>query len=142
LSGANSLGSFAFRVKRKQRVGSSLISNLKYVLQILLVVGVFINLVKGADLILRPHQQKWLQEQFESLALWLDYTRPLRFYKDTRRHMYHQFYVVSPFVLLCWLSLMLYVIGLLQLWGVIGMFAITIWQIISSIKMAAALRSF
>ena len=43
---------------------------------VLFVVGVIVNLVKGADLILRPHQQKWLQDKCNSLALYLDYTKP------------------------------------------------------------------
>jgi hypothetical protein len=49
--------------------------------EILLVIGVLVNLVKGADLLLRPHQQKWLQEKVETTTLWLTYLKPLRFYK-------------------------------------------------------------
>lgn len=50
--------------------------------EILLVIGVLVNLIKGADLILRPHQQKWLQDKFDTLALRLDYTKPLDWYDD------------------------------------------------------------
>lgn len=46
----------------------------------LLILGVLINVVKGADLLLRPHQQKWLQAKCDTLALWLDYTRPIQWY--------------------------------------------------------------
>lgn len=49
--------------------------------QILLVLGIVINLIKGADLILRCHQQKWLQDKLDTLALRLDYTKPLEWYK-------------------------------------------------------------
>ncbi len=48
--------------------------------EILFIIGVLINLVKGAELILRPHQQEWLQKNFESLTLWLEYNRPLERY--------------------------------------------------------------
>ena len=41
--------------------------------EILLIVGILVNLIKGADLILRPHQQKLVQDRIETLALWLDY---------------------------------------------------------------------
>jgi hypothetical protein len=48
----------------------------------LLIVGVLINLVKASDMILRPHQQKRLQESFERLTLWLEDTKPLNWYKS------------------------------------------------------------
>jgi hypothetical protein len=48
--------------------------------EILLVLGILVNLLKGADLILRPHQQRWLQDKFELLVLKLDYTRPIDWY--------------------------------------------------------------
>jgi hypothetical protein len=47
----------------------------------LFVVGVLINVVKGADLLLRPHQQKWLQRKVDAATLFLDYTKPLEWYK-------------------------------------------------------------
>lgn len=50
--------------------------------EILLVIGILVNLIKGADLILRPHQQKWVQDKFESLVLWFDYTKPFDWYKS------------------------------------------------------------
>lgn len=50
-------------------------------IEVLLIIGIFVNLIKGADLVLRPHQQKWLQLKCDSLALWLDYTRPLKWYE-------------------------------------------------------------
>jgi hypothetical protein len=53
-------------------------------IEILFIVGVFVNLIKGADLILRPHQSAWIQDRFDSFALWLDFTRPLDWY--AKRH--------------------------------------------------------
>lgn len=50
------------------------------VLEILLIIGIFANLLKGADLLLRRKQQDWIQEKFEILTLRLDYTRPLDWY--------------------------------------------------------------
>jgi hypothetical protein len=61
---------------------------LQRVLEGLLFVGILIQVVKGADILLRPHQQKWLQDKFDTLALWLDFRRPLRWYmqpKNIRR---------------------------------------------------------
>lgn len=49
-------------------------------IEMLFIVGVFVNVIKGADLLLRPNQQKWLQDKVDSLALRLDYTRPLEWY--------------------------------------------------------------
>ena len=58
---------------------------MKSTLEILLVLGIVINLVKGADLLLRPHQAKWVQNKWESLTLWLDYTKPIDwFFKGGR----------------------------------------------------------
>src|SRR3982751_2046420 len=42
--------------------------------ELLLGIGILLNLCKGADLILRPHQQKWIQEKTNQLAKRLDYT--------------------------------------------------------------------
>ena len=44
----------------------------------LLIVGIFLNLVKAGDLILRPHQVRYFQDRFEHLTLWLDFTKPLK----------------------------------------------------------------
>jgi hypothetical protein len=49
-------------------------------IEILLVLGVLVNLIKGADLLLRPHQQKWLQTVCDALALWLDDSRLLQWH--------------------------------------------------------------
>lgn len=48
--------------------------------EILLAIGILVNLIKGADLILRPHQQKWLQDKFETLTLRLSDTKPLTWF--------------------------------------------------------------
>jgi len=57
--------------------------DLMWVLHSLLVIGMLINFVKGAELILRPHQQKWLQDKCDTLALRLDYTSPLKWYMES-----------------------------------------------------------
>lgn len=58
-----------------------------WILHGLLAVGVFINVVKAAELALRPHQQRWLQDKSESLTLWLEYVGPLRWYRAPGRIM-------------------------------------------------------
>jgi hypothetical protein len=50
------------------------------VIESLLIVGVLVNLVKGADLILRRHQQEYVQRKFEVLANWFERTRPFDWY--------------------------------------------------------------
>jgi len=50
------------------------------ILDALLAVGILINLIKGAELLLRPHQQSWLQDKCDTLALWLEDSRPVRWY--------------------------------------------------------------
>ncbi len=50
------------------------------IVEILLIIGILANLLKGADLILRPKQQARVQQKFETLTLWLDYTKPLGWY--------------------------------------------------------------
>jgi hypothetical protein len=49
-------------------------------LQLLLIAGILVNLVKGAELILRPHQEKWLQYKWESMTLWLHYSKPINWF--------------------------------------------------------------
>lgn len=110
---------------------------MRQVLDILLVIGIILNLIKGADLILRPHQQKRLQQTFESLALWLDYSRPLRFYKRARHDIRRSLFVASPFILGCFFVSTAYILGGYPLSGVIPIFAITIWLLISFIKTSA-----
>lgn len=45
-----------------------------------LVVGILINVVKGGDLLLRQHQKDWLQNNFETLTLRLEYIRPIAWF--------------------------------------------------------------
>jgi hypothetical protein len=54
------------------------------IIPILLIVGIFVNLIKGGELILRPHQQKWLQDKFDTLTLYLDYTQPLKWLGESK----------------------------------------------------------
>ena len=51
---------------------------MKRVVELLFIIGLLINLTKGADLMLRPYQQKWIQSKTETLALWLEYAYPLK----------------------------------------------------------------
>jgi len=44
------------------------------------VLAILVNLIKGAELLLRPHQETWLKAKLESLTLQLDYTRPIEWY--------------------------------------------------------------
>jgi hypothetical protein len=66
----------------------NLVSNSPFTMErtvdVLFLIGFFINLVKGADLILRSHQQKWLQDKCNSLARRLDYTKPLKWYANRK----------------------------------------------------------
>lgn len=59
---------------------------MKSIIDGLFVIGLLVNLTKGADLILRPAQQKWIQSKTESLALLLDYTHPIRWYSGLTKH--------------------------------------------------------
>lgn len=53
---------------------------MKTTIIILLTIGILTNLLKGADLLLYSHQKKWVQSKFETLTLWLEYTKPLSWY--------------------------------------------------------------
>jgi hypothetical protein len=50
---------------------------MKKLLDAVVIVGLLVNIVKASDLILRPHQQKQLQQSFESLVLWLEDCKPI-----------------------------------------------------------------
>jgi hypothetical protein len=99
-------------------------------IDILFVVGALVSLVKAAELLLRPHQEKWLQEKFEWLALWLDYTRPLRAYQRSRKHVYVGLFYTGPFVLGCFVVARMYKHGHYPLWGVVAVVAIVGWIVI------------
>jgi hypothetical protein len=45
--------------------------------QFVFILAILIVLFKGADLLLRPHQQKRLKEQIETATLFLSYNQPL-----------------------------------------------------------------
>ncbi|MGH9948806.1 MAG: hypothetical protein ACRD6X_16655 [Pyrinomonadaceae bacterium] len=62
--------------------------------EILLIIGVLINLIKGAELILRPHQEKWLQDRFETLVLWLEYVRPVNWFAEREVAVYRTVFVL------------------------------------------------
>ena len=47
---------------------------------VLFILGTLINLLKGADLLLRPHQKRRIQIEAEKVTLWAEYTRPIEWY--------------------------------------------------------------
>lgn len=49
-------------------------------IHILFTVSLLLTLMKGADLILRSHQQKWLQDKLETLTLRLNYINVFEWY--------------------------------------------------------------
>lgn len=51
------------------------------VLDGLFILGASLSVLKGADLLLREHQRRWLQQRFEFLTLWLEYLRPLPWFQ-------------------------------------------------------------
>jgi hypothetical protein len=63
---------------------------------VLFVVGILANLIKVSDMILRPYQQNRLQEKLEELTLWLDYTRPLKWFeKHISPTVLHALFLIS-----------------------------------------------
>ena len=54
----------------------------KNYIHIVFVISLLLTLMKGADLLLRPHQQKWLQEKLEIVTLKLTYTNFFRWYSE------------------------------------------------------------
>lgn len=50
-------------------------------IDIALIIGVILNLSKGADLILLPKQKEWVQEKFENLTIWLDDIKPISWFQ-------------------------------------------------------------
>lgn len=50
------------------------------IVEILLIVGILTNVLKGAEILLRPHQQKKVQTFFDHLTLKLEYTSPLKWF--------------------------------------------------------------
>ncbi len=52
------------------------------ILNFTFVIGVLIQFIKLGDLILRPHQQKKIQELAESFVLRLEYVKPMEWFKS------------------------------------------------------------
>lgn len=50
-------------------------------IDIALLIGIIMNLTKGADLILLSSQKKKIQENFEIFTLWLDDIKPITWFK-------------------------------------------------------------
>ena len=63
-------------------------------IEILLVIGVLVNLIKGSELVLRPHQEKWLQNKFETLVLWFEYARPIDWLAKREGTVYRTLFVL------------------------------------------------
>jgi hypothetical protein len=51
-------------------------------LTVTVIVGVLLTSLKAGDLVLRPHQQQWLLAKLEDATLWLDYRRPIAWYRS------------------------------------------------------------
>lgn len=45
------------------------------------IVGILLCVLKGTDLLLRPHQEAALKRYLESFTLWLSYANPLAYYR-------------------------------------------------------------
>lgn len=105
---------------------------------ILLVIGILVNLIKGADLVLRPHQQKWLQKKFESLALWLDYTKPLKWYMSlVHKKVYSVLFFTAPFIVIALpLAPSIVKSGIAPLWW--GVFVVVFGIIATIVTIASA----
>ena len=52
----------------------------KNTVHILFTISLLLTLMKGVDLTLRPHQQKWLQDKLETLTLKLNYANVFKWY--------------------------------------------------------------
>jgi hypothetical protein len=79
------------------------------VLEILLIIGIVVNLLKGADLILRTHQQKWIQDRFEHVTLWLEDTKPIDWFAKRAKDKV-QIALLIFFIVLDLLALMIVLI--------------------------------
>lgn len=51
-------------------------------LTIAFILAVLVQLTKAADLLLRPHQQRWVQSTAETITLWLSDLDPLSWYSE------------------------------------------------------------
>lgn len=94
-------------------------------IEILLIIGVFANLIKAGELVLRPHQQKWLQEKWDSLTLWLDYARPLNILNKTRVLQLifsGMSYMVIPMVILLFMPFLPIPLWVKLLWSLLVLF--------------------
>src|SRR5262245_2627350 len=46
-------------------------------IDVILAIGILLNIFKGGDLILRDQQRRWVQDKFESLTLRLEELKPM-----------------------------------------------------------------
>jgi len=77
-------------------------------LDLLFGVGVLINVLKLSDLLLRKHQRQRVQTLMDAMTLWLDYTRPVAWFRKlVDRNEARPFIWVSVIVVLLFLGLML-----------------------------------
>jgi len=56
-----------------------------HAINVLLAIGLFANLVKGGDLLLRKQQKEQLQERFEAFTVWIDDLKPVRWFASLPR---------------------------------------------------------
>jgi hypothetical protein len=84
-----------------------------HIIEILLVAGILANVLKGAELILRPHQQKWVQTKVEYMTLWLEYSKPLEWFRRITRK---QIQIIAIVIILV---IFLFILSdLLMRWGI------------------------
>jgi len=82
---------------------------LRHTLDVALALGVFINLVKAGDLVLRPNQQARVQAWIEDLTLRVEEIRPIGWLErmtSTRAHVVLVLIGVSEFLLVYFLILL------------------------------------
>lgn len=84
---------------------------MRRVVELLFIIGILINALKAADLLLRPRQQAWLQQKLETLTLRLDYTKPLDWYKGFKNRRTKVILVIASSLLYLSLAVLILIIG-------------------------------
>jgi hypothetical protein len=87
--------------------------------RILFIIGLLVSAIKGADLILRPHQQKWVQDKCDSLALHLEYTKPITWFTENGilQNWFWVFFLLGILLLL----------GLIRCWCLMPVAILIVW---------------
>lgn len=59
------------------------------VLDSITIVAFVLLILRTVDLILKPYQEKWVQDRVETIVLWLDYKRPLAIFLHIKNPWYY-----------------------------------------------------